>query len=102
MFAFGSPERGQGNSFVLKEPALDVLTERETRQRTIRADDPMAGHKKADGVRSIGTAHCPRSPRLAELPGEFAVRTRFAQGNPLQRSPDFLLKRRAARSECNG
>ena len=100
-FDFGRLNGGHGDTFVLEEPTLDVLTESKTRQRTIRADDPVAGHEKTNRVRGIGAAHCPRGARLTELRGEFAISTGFAKGYPLQRGPDSLLKHRAARSECN-
>ena len=100
-FDFSPLNGGLGNTFVRKQPTLDVLTERETRQRTIRADNAVAGHEKADGVRGIGPAHCPRGARLAELRGEFAISPRFTKWNQLQRGPDALLKDRAARSERN-
>ena len=75
---------------------LDREAAAETRQRTIRADDAMAGNDDGNGIADIRQAHRARGFRVAEIRGQPAVRRGLAVGNVQQAFPDPALEIGAA------
>ena len=76
---------------------LDREAAAEARQRTIRADDAMAGNDDGNGIAAIREAHRARGFRVAEIRGQPAVRRGLAVGNVQQAFPDPALEIGAAR-----
>ena len=58
-------------------------------ERSIRPDDPVAGHNNADGVVVIRPAHSPHGLGIPDAPGLLAVGNGFAIGDGLQSVPAF-------------
>jgi hypothetical protein len=79
-------------SFVVEEPALAVHAAAISGERAVGPDDAMAGNDYADGVGAIRGADGADRIRLADSPGEFAVRDGGAAGDVAESAPDGALK----------
>jgi len=73
-------------------------------QRAIAADHTVARNNETNGIGGIRPTDRARGIGIANFNGELSVATGLAEGDALERSPDTLLERRAARGEfhCEG
>src|SRR6516165_8470819 len=85
-------ESEQSFAFVVEEPALAVETAAVAGQRTIRANDAVAGDDDRDGVGAVGEAYSADGRRTTDVLRDFAVRSRGAAWDSAERAPYILLK----------
>src|SRR5689334_7295824 len=71
----------------------------EAGERSVAADDAMAGDDDRDRVLTVGRSDRPHGVGAANLRRDRRIAPRFTVRNLRQRAPDVLLKRRAPRRQ---
>src|ERR1700716_2022360 len=84
--------RCEHTRFVVQKPLLGWQSAAEPGQRTVRADDSMAGKDDADWISPVCRPQRPRSLRYAKLGSLPAITRRRAEGDVGQRAPGGKLK----------
>src|SRR5690606_22418743 len=82
---------------VLEQPALHVVSERESGEGAVRSDHPVTRHDQADRVASIRPPHRPRG--APQLPRNRAIAPRIAIRDTPERVPDSQLVGRPFRRQ---
>ena len=77
---------------VFEEPALAVKAATVAGERTVGADDAMAGDDDADGIRAVRETDRPDCFWAADTPCEFAVGDGGAEGDLPERLPYLTLE----------
>src|SRR5438132_1704865 len=93
--------RGEDARFVIEQPLFYRKPAAEAGQRTVRADDAMAGEDDADGIGPVRGAERARRGRNAERRCLPAVAGRGAEWNIGQRPPCRELEARSLQVERN-
>ena len=83
-------------AFELEQEDFSVETASEPGERSVGADDAVAGNGDAERIRSHGLRDGPESRRTSDSAGDVAVGGGFAVGNLEQRTPDAFLEGRSA------
>src|SRR5260370_24752247 len=85
--ANGGGSFGKDARFMIEEPLFGRQPATEPGQRTVGADDPVAGEHDADGIRAVRGAERSGRRRDAERGGLPAVAGRGAEGDLAWRPP---------------
>ena len=89
------------SGLVSEQFTFQGFAESVTGERAIAADHTVARNNETNGIGGIRPTDRARGIGIANFNGELSVATGLAEVDALERSPDTLLERRAARSEVH-